>query len=121
MQNNRQVGAYYEERVALCLEERGYRILARNFRCKFGEIDLIAQKDGIIVFVEVKYRKTGACGAPEEAVDYRKQVRISNVASYYLYCHFYPPGTPCRFDVASVAGEQVRLIENAFPYCGGFG
>ncbi|MCC8141766.1 MAG: YraN family protein [Lachnospiraceae bacterium] len=120
MQNYREVGGLYEGRVANWLSAHGYQILERNFRCRLGEIDLIAQKEGMVVFVEVKYRSGSACGAPEEAVDYRKQVRISNAASYYLYKHFYPQETSCRFDVAAVSRDGIRLIENAFFYCGNF-
>ncbi len=120
MQNTHKVGVEQEEKVAGWMRRRGYRILDRNFRCRMGEIDLIAEKDGCIVFVEVKYRQSGSCGTPEEAVDHRKQVRISNAASYYLYHHFYPSETPCRFDVAAISGEEIRMIENAFFYCGNF-
>ncbi len=121
MQNNRRIGTEHEEQTAEWLRQRGYNILERNFRCRMGEIDLIAERDGCIVFVEVKYRRSGNCGAPEEAVDYRKQVRVSNAASYYLYKHFFPTDTPCRFDVAAVEGDEIRMIENAFSYCGNFG
>ncbi len=121
MQNNRQIGTEHEGQVAEWLRGQGYRILEKNFRCRLGEIDLIAERDGCIVFVEVKYRRTGSCGFPEEAVDYRKQVRVSNAASYYLYRHFYPSDTSCRFDVVAVSGKEIRMIENAFPYCGNFG
>ncbi len=121
MQNNRRTGTKYEELAADFLRKKGYHIIEKNFRCRLGEIDLIAERDGCIVFVEVKYRKDESCGFPEEAVDRRKQVRVSNAASYYLYSHFYPTGTPCRFDVvAADAGGEIRLIENAFYYCGNF-
>ncbi len=121
MQNNRQVGARYEAKAADWLVARGYRIRERNFRCRLGEIDLIVEKDGVLVFVEVKYRRDAICGAPQEAVGYRKQQRISNAASVYLYTRKYPTDTPCRFDVVSVSGEEIAVIENAFPYCGSFG
>ncbi|MCD8364462.1 MAG: YraN family protein [Clostridiales bacterium] len=119
--NKRKVGSLYEERAADWMKRRGYQVLARNFRCRFGEIDIIAKKDGCIVFVEVKYRSGSSYGVPQEAVDYRKQQRISNAASYFLYTRHCPTDTPCRFDVAAVSGEEVRWIENAFPYCGSFG
>lgn len=57
MQNNRKKGNEYEERAVSLLQEKAYRILARNFRTSIGEIDVIAEKDDILVFVEVKYRK----------------------------------------------------------------
>ena len=93
----------------------------RNFRCKFGEVDLIAEKDGYLVFVEVKYRSTARYGMPSEAVDARKQRRICNVASFYLYRNHLPADTPVRFDVAAVSEQSMEMIENAFPYCGRFG
>ncbi|MCD8299957.1 MAG: YraN family protein [Clostridiales bacterium] len=120
MQNNRQVGTAYEEKVTGWLTQHGYRILERNFRCKLGEIDIIAQRGRIISFVEVKYRKSDSCGIPAEAVDHRKQVRISNVASYFLYIRHYPYDMPCLFDVASVTPDGIEYIENAFSYCGNF-
>ncbi|MCC8149956.1 MAG: YraN family protein [Lachnospiraceae bacterium] len=121
MHNNRRVGCLHEARGADWMKCQGYRILARNFHCRFGEIDIIAKKDGCISFVEVKYRSSDSHGSPQEAVDFRKQQRISNAASYYLYNHRCPMDTPCRFDVTAVSGEEIRLIENAFPYCGNFG
>jgi len=121
MQNKRKVGSLHEAQVADWLKCHGYQILVRNFRCRFGEIDIVAKKDGCIVFVEVKYRRSRSYGAPQEAVDFRKQQRISNAASYYLYTRRCPADTPCRFDVAAVSGEEIEMIENAFPYCGNFG
>ncbi len=121
MQNKRSIGTVYERRVSAYLEQKGYRILERNFRCRFGEIDVITKKDGYIIFVEVKYRSSGRFGTPMEAVDFRKQQRISNTASYYLYSRHWPSDTPCRFDVAAVSEQSIELIENAFPYCGKFG
>ena len=121
MLNKRRIGAAQEARVADWMKRRGYWIRTRNFRCRMGEIDLIAEKDGCLVFVEVKYRSTGQCGTPQEAVDRRKQQRISNAASYYLYTCRFPPETPCRFDVAAVSEGEIDLIENAFFYCGNFG
>ena len=72
-------------RAAVCLEEKGYRILERNYRCGHGEVDLIASKDGWIVFVEVKYRKTDSMGLPQEAVNRRKQQRIQSCGSFLSY------------------------------------
>ena len=121
MQNKRRLGAVYENRVAEYLKSKGYAILEKNFSCHFGEIDLIAEKDGYIVFVEVKYRSSDSFGMPMAAVDYRKQRKISNTASYYLHRHHYSLDTPCRFDVAAVSKQSIQMIENAFPYVGNFG
>lgn len=121
MQNKRRLGTVYEKRVAEYLRQQGYRILEQNFRCRFGEIDVVAKKDGYIVFVEVKYRSSDRFGTPMAAVDFKKQRRISNTASYYLYSHHWPTNTPCRFDVAAASDQSIQIIENAFPYVGNFG
>ncbi len=66
------------------MERKGYRILTRNFRCRYGEIDIIAEHEDELVFVEVKTRRGDAYGLPEEAVGWRKQQKLVQVASYYL-------------------------------------
>lgn len=66
------------------LRDKGYQILARNYRSKLGEIDLVVQKNRIVIFVEVKTRGSAACGAPEEAVDGRKIRKLYQVASCFL-------------------------------------
>jgi putative endonuclease len=66
---------------------QGYRILERNFRCSYGEIDLIAEEEDELVFVEVKTRRGTAYGLPEEAVTIRKQQKLVQVATYYLDLH----------------------------------
>ena len=116
--NKRAVGTDYEKRVGVYLEEQGYQILEYNFWCRRGEIDIVAKDGKYLVFVEVKYRRTEGTGNPLEAVDRRKQRTISNVAMYYLASHSLGGETPCRFDVAAVLGEEIRLIKNAFEYCG---
>ena len=120
--NKRETGARYEALAAAYLEKHGYRILTRNFRCRFGEIDLVAwdaqaQRQGL-VFVEVKYRKNAASGFPEEALTQQKQQTISKVADFYLVRFRVRSGTPCRFDVLTFCGTQIRHIPNAFPYRG---
>ncbi|MCD8196023.1 MAG: YraN family protein [Lachnospiraceae bacterium] len=116
--NKRRVGAQYEDLAARCLEEKGYRILERNYRCRQGEIDLIALDGRCLVFVEVKYRRDGRSGDPAEAVNFRKQRRIIRTAAYYCYNKNIGESHPCRFDVVSVLGSEVRHIENAFIYQG---
>ena len=112
--NRRRVGTEQETKVQEYLQMQGYEILARNFYTKHGEIDLIAKKDGYLVFVEVKYRADERFGAPEEAVDFRKQKKIIAAAQYYMYKNRVSFDTPCRFDVAGVTGEEIRITENAF-------
>lgn len=116
--NKRAVGTAYERQAGNYLEEQGYRILEYNFRCRSGEIDIIARDGEYLVFVEVKYRRSVKSGSPLEAVDYKKQRIISRAASYYCLTHGYGETTPCRFDVAAILGEEISVIKNAFEYVG---
>ena len=100
------------------LRTQGYEILTYNFRCRSGEIDIIARDGEYLVFVEVKYRRDASRGNPLEAVDRKKQRIISKVASYYCLTHGYGEAMPCRFDVVAMLGEQITLIKNAFEYQG---
>ena len=112
--NKREIGGEREQDAAVYLERRGMRILARNFRCRIGEIDLIALDEGVLVFVEVKYRRSDRFGWGEEHVDKRKQQTIAKVARYYL-AGLHGPLPPCRFDVVAIDGDGVTVhFENAF-------
>ena len=120
-QNNRQIGDEKEAFVCEWMEKRGYAIVERNFRCRSGEIDIVAREDGYLVFIEVKYRHGTECGDPSEAVDRRKQQTISRVALFYMLRHGYTEDTPVRFDVVTVSGGdevEIVLYRNAFEYCG---
>ena len=117
--NRRKIGSEYENAVAKALENRGYRVIERNFRCRIGEIDLIALYDRYLVFVEVKYRKDEKKGWPQEAVDWHKQQVISRVADYYMFHHPEYHNYQIRFDVAAVLGTKWKLYEHAFEYQGG--
>lgn len=116
-ENNRKKGARKEAQAAAWLEGKGLQILERNYRCKKGEIDLIARENGTYVFLEVKYRKGDGCGHPAEAVDEKKQKRISGSALWYL-ARRGALEAPCRFDVIAVDGEEGRICwyRNAFDY-----
>ncbi len=114
MKNNRATGSHYEQKVAAYLQQQGFDILETNFRCRSGEIDLIARDGRYLVFVEVKYRSSGSAGYALEAIDARKAAQVRRVAAFYLYQHRYPEETPCRFDAAGVDGEQITYIKNAF-------
>ena len=96
--------------------KQGYRIIERNYRTRSGEIDLIALHDGAVVFVEVKTRTSGAFGAPELAVNPRKQQRMVKAALAYIkYKKLHQ--VPCRFDVVAItsaAEQEVEHILNAF-------
>ena len=97
----------------------GYRILESNFRCRYGEIDLVAEHEADLVFIEVKTRRGAGYGLPEEAVTLRKQRKIVQVASYYLDLHECADRA-WRVDVVAVqmsgAGklEEIRIYRHAF-------
>lgn len=114
--NKRVTGARYEEQAVQFLTKLGYKILARNYRNRYGEIDIIAlDSDNIIVYCEVKYRSSMQYGDPLSAVDYRKQEHILKTAAQH-YCeygeHF---GRQCRFDVIGICGDgKITHIKSAF-------
>ena len=112
--NQREVGTRQESRAAEYLESLGYHILVRNFRCRFGEIDLIAKQDDTYIFIEVKYRTGRTAGDPTSAVDGKKQKKISKTADYYRMLHQIPMDVPCRFDVVAETPEEIRVYANAF-------
>ena len=118
MSTTKAAGDRGEALTAQYLRKRGYTLLASQWRCRFGELDLVARdKKGTICFVEVKLRGTGAIGLPREFVDRRKQERLRAAAAAWLSTH--DPDAPARFDVAEVYEEtngrpRVEYLENAF-------
>ena len=112
-------GQWGETQALQYLRKKGYAIVATNYRKRFGEIDIIATKDDVMVFIEVKCRRGQSFGSPLEAVDFRKQQRISRVAMEYIQAQ---QAGECnaRFDVIAVellpGKEHARIehIENAF-------
>ena len=119
-QESRLLGRWGEELAARELRARGCEILASRWRCRFGEIDLIAADGTYLCFVEVKLRKTDAFGSAGAFVDRRKQERLRISAGLYLAEH--PTRLQPRFDVAEIYAPQgmdtrspkVRLLEDAF-------
>jgi putative endonuclease len=107
------------ERAALAAyRRRGYRLIARNWRCPLGELDLVLAGDGTVVFCEVKARSSAGLGGPHEAVSLSKQRRIRALAEAFLKSHRLS-APAYRFDVASVllrsdGGTDVHLFEDAF-------
>jgi putative endonuclease len=113
-----QLGKQGEDLAAHELERRGYAILARRYRTRFGEIDIVAEDARAIVFVEVKARRTPHFGRAAEAVPFWKRRRISAMALDYL-AWVGRLNDPCRFDVVAIDGlgtshVVVRVIEDAF-------
>jgi len=114
------LGRAGEKAVREYLEKAGYCILETNYRNRYGEIDIIAENEDILVFVEVKTRSAKNCGIPEEAVDFRKQERIRKLALDYLCgkrSKFYGE---IRFDVAAVSAGKDGLIRDIRVYEGAF-
>ena len=109
--DKRDKGQLGEDAVCAELIKRGHRIIERNYRKAFGEIDIISQTCGFIVFTEVKARKLGSMVSGLEAVDRRKQRKIVLTADAYLTEH--NPGLQPRYDIAEVAvtrGEVPRVV-----------
>ena len=109
---------YEGEHLALLhLKRLGYRIICRNYRCPLGEIDIIAQHRDVLVFVEVKSRRSQAFGSPKQAITPAKQHKLSQVAWHYLQKHNLTEAK-ARFDVVTVSSieksPQFEVIENAF-------
>lgn len=96
------------------LRGKGLQILEKNFRCRKGEIDLIARDGRYLVFIEVKYRKNRGSGSSFAAVGKQKQRTIIRVALFYLIRKGFRDDVPCRFDVVGIDGEEIRWIKNAF-------
>ncbi len=112
------IGKQGEDLACLELERRAHTILARRYRTRFGEIDIISETNGLVVFVEVKARSSKRCGEAAEQIPVWKQRRIAAMALDYL-AFVGRLNDDCRFDVVAIDGagtpaEQLRVIEGAF-------
>lgn len=116
--HQQELGSAGEAVVAAWYERRGYEILERNWRCREGEIDVIARLGDVVVICEVKTRSTDRFGSGLDAVDGRKQRRLRALGAAYLSSGAQPGWRPVRFDVASVTpgphGYSVQVVEAAF-------
>ena len=116
-QNNKKLGGFGEREAARYLRKKGYQRVAANYSCQYGEVDLIVQKPGILVFAEVKTRSNDRFAAPAEAVGAAKQQRIIKAAGQYLQ-HSPFGDSLVRFDVVEVlpaaGGWQIHCIQHAF-------
>ncbi len=117
---SRREGNKGEALVANYLRDKGYKLLASGYRCRFGEIDLIALDGEILCFVEVKSRTNIAMALPREYVTKGKQAKLRKTAMFYLMENPQYQETPCRFDVAEVYAEhgfesaRIEYLEDAF-------
>jgi putative endonuclease len=113
----KRTGTRGEALAASYLADAGYRIVEVNYRCRFGEIDIIAWEGATLVFVEVKCRHSEAYGAPQLAVGMKKQNKISKIALHYL-AEKHLQNHPARFDVVAVlllhSETRIELIRGAF-------
>jgi putative endonuclease len=101
-----------EAQAAKFLKKQGYKILERNFKCPFGEVDIIAKKDDVVAFVEVKTRTTDRFGQPMEAVQQDRRSRYVRSAKYYFADRDIE--VIVRFDIIEVTPQGINHIENAF-------
>jgi putative endonuclease len=112
------LGRAGEARAARFLEAQGYVLLARNWRVREGELDIVAQEGDTLAFVEVKTRRSNAYGLGEESIDARKQQRLALLAERFLAAHPDLAFQQCRFDVVVIdytqRPAQIRLYRNAF-------
>ncbi len=95
------------------MRDHSYEVICYNYRCRKGEIDIIAKKGNTLVFCEVKYRKTSKLGHPLESVNKTKQRTIVQCAKYFILSKGYE-GLDYRFDVIGILGNEYYHIENAF-------
>jgi putative endonuclease len=109
----RALGADGEERAAAWYEANGYTVVARNWRCRDGELDLVVRRGRELVFVEVKARTTDRFGIPAEAVTPAKQRRLRGLAARYLRDTGTSAGS-LRFDVVAILAGRLEVIEAAF-------
>ena len=113
---NQQFGKDSEQLAAQFLKNQGYKILETNYKTKTGEIDIIAKLRGVLVFVEVKARKSHRFGNPKYAVTHQKQIKISKVALNYLKAT-QQMNKRARFDVVVITNTgqpKIEVVENAF-------
>ena len=120
-QRRQALGQAGEDLAADHLESKGYLLLARRFRTRLGEIDLVARIGATVVFVEVKTRTGTGFGRPEEAVGFAKQAKLARMAGIFLASQptLAADGTSCRFDVISILWREgsapvLEHLEDAF-------
>ena len=118
--NKRVVGDTKEILACKYISEKGAKILERNFRCRTGEIDIIAKDDKYLCFIEVKYRHDDSFGQPQEAVNFKKKKHICKVSDFYLYSKYKSFDIPVRYDVVAISQKEdifaFKWIKNAFDY-----
>jgi putative endonuclease len=107
--DRRAFGQAGEDGAVAYLVAQGFRIRARNFTCPYGELDIVAEKDDLLCFVEVRMRSHAAWGDPAHTIGHRKQRRVVKAALHYLFAHA-PGERMIRFDVVTVLGRGERAV-----------
>ncbi len=113
---SRDIGQYYEEVAVKYLKNQGLERIEANFNCRYGELDIIMADADVVVFVEVKYRRSKGFGGAIAAVSRAKQRKLVKTAQYYMQCHQLS-NKPARFDVIAINGDgddNIQWIKNAF-------
>lgn len=117
LNSDQEYGRDSEALAVAFLKQKGYKVLATNYRLKMGEIDVVAQDGRTIVFVEIKARRSKRYGHPKQALDFRKRRKLSRMAQAYLKTAG-RSGASARFDVVAIiatpSGPEIELIRNAF-------
>lgn len=105
-----ELGQQAEERALAYLQQQGLVLLARNYRCRAGEIDLIMRQQQLLVFVEVRSRRSAAFGGAAASVGRLKQQRLWRTAEHYLLRYARPPA--CRFDLVAIDGGALSWLQD---------
>lgn len=115
---SRAKGLEYEDLAAQYLEKQGLKILTRNYQCRLGELDIVAENKEFLIFIEVKYRKNNRFGEPFAFVDAKKQRRLIKAALHYCQSKGFGEQRAMRFDVVSIQPQDTQIdiqwLKNAF-------
>ncbi|MBU8897081.1 YraN family protein [Corallococcus sp. H22C18031201] len=103
-----------EDSAVRFLEARGWRVRARNWTCRYGELDVVAERDEFVCFVEVRMRSSTVCGEPVDTVSFAKQRRVVKAAMHYLF-QYDVRERMVRFDVISVVGRGAHATVEHIP------
>ena len=119
--NRRADGARYEDIALAHLERAGLALIARNYQCRYGELDLVMRERDVVVFVEVRYRGASRFGDGVDSVGAAKRAKLVRAASAFLAEHPRLAGAACRFDVLAIGGGEnapsMDWRRNAFEAC----
>lgn len=110
---SREVGNEGEDMAVGALSAAGYKILERNYTCRVGEIDIVAEKDGFVCFVEVKYRNPRGFGTAIDAITKTKMRKILMAARDYLY-QTQQPEVDYRIDAVLIDGNKIEIVPNIY-------